>query len=49
MCKYCNSKEYTIRISVDRWIEQDKKFIPENNFEVEFCPMCGRKLGDTNE
>lgn len=40
MCKYCNSKEYTIRISVDRWIEQDKKFIPENNFEVEFCPMC---------
>lgn len=40
MCKYCNSKEYTIRISVDRWIEQDKKFIPENNFEVEFYPMC---------
>lgn len=43
-CKFCNSKEYTIRISVDKWIAEEKKFVPENNYEVDYCPMCGRKL-----
>lgn len=45
MCKFCNSKKYTIRIRVDEWIENEKKYIAENNFEVFYCPMCGRKLG----
>lgn len=39
-CKFCNSKEYTIRISVDKWIAEEKKFIAENNFEVDYCPIC---------
>lgn len=40
MCKFCNSEGYTIRISVDKWNEKDKKFETENNFEVNYCPMC---------
>ncbi len=44
MCKYCNNRKYTIRIKVDEWNEKEKKFIPENNFKVNYCPMCGKKL-----
>ena len=40
MCKYCESKQYTIRISVDEWNEKEKKFEPNNNFEITYCPMC---------
>lgn len=40
MCKYCESKELTIRISVDYFNSETKEFEPYNNFEVEFCPMC---------
>lgn len=43
-CKFCSSKEYTIRIRVDKWIAEEKKFVTENDFEVNYCPMCGRKL-----
>ena len=44
MCEYCENKQYTIRISVDEWNEKEKKFKPNNNFEVDYCPMCGRKF-----
>lgn len=44
MCRYCNSKEYQIRISVDKWNKEDKKWESENNYEVNYCPICGRKL-----
>ena len=45
-CKFCNTKEYTIRISVVKWIAEEKKFVAENNFEVDYCPICGEKFGD---
>ena len=46
MCRYCNSKEYKIRISVDKWNKEEKKWESENNYEVNYCPMCGRKLAE---
>ena len=44
-CK-CYSKDYAIRISVDKWNKEDKKWETENNFDVDYCPMCGRKLAE---
>lgn len=43
MC-LCEDKKYTIRISVDEWDKQQKQWKPFNNFDVDYCPMCGRKL-----
>ena len=40
MCKYCGNKQYTIRISVDKWNEKEKEFEPYNNFEINYCPIC---------
>ncbi len=44
MCKFCEDKQYTIRITVDKWNEEKKQFETDNNFEVKYCPMCGSKL-----
>lgn len=43
MC-VCERKELTIRITVDRWNDKEKKYYPYNDYDVEYCPMCGRKL-----
>lgn len=45
MCKYCEKKEYQIRISVDKWNKDKKAWEPENKFEVEYCPMCRKEAG----
>ena len=39
MC-VCERKELTIRISVDRWDNEEKKFYPYNDYIVDYCPMC---------
>lgn len=46
MCEYCENAKYTIRIRVNEWLEQENKFIPNNDFEIYYCPMCGKKLGE---
>lgn len=46
MCKFCNSKDLIIRITVDYWNKETKKYQAYNDYEVNYCPMCGRKLGD---
>ena len=43
MCEYCEQKEYQIRITVDEWINDKKRWEPENKFEVEYCPICRKK------
>ena len=42
----CQNKKYTIRISVDEWNDEQKKWDYFNDFDIDYCPICGRKIGD---
>lgn len=43
MC-ICENKKYTIRISVDEWNDEQKKWDYFNDFDIYYCPICGKKI-----